>query len=558
MSQEQVAEGMQDKPVTTGEILMYGCGTLCNGPVNSTHGLLTSLMVLILGMNPILAGLILSIRTLWNGIITPVMASITDNASTRWGRRRPFIFTGGILTVILCVCIWTFIPVGDDVKPNARKTAAAEPPAASSAAAETAAEPVPAAEKAVQASPAPAETAVAAEAAKTAPKPIVKPSKKSFRETIREGARTLQGTSADHRRIFFYLTVMLLILATTHTVFSVPYGALGIELSPTYHGRTRVVAYRAAFNKVIGLITPWYLPFCMLAVFPNAIAGMKWLIVLLACLALPGVLVSSLLTRERTHVDKARKKVNLFSSIAVTLKNIHFLKLALLYIGLQLTQGLFMQFGLYVNIFYVFGGDQGTAMKFGALMGAKVGTLGAILAICTLPAVTWMCRRFQKQNALRAALLLTGLGNFLGWFMYNPRNPNLQFILPFFSSLGISSTYIVLNTMMADVTDVDELNTGTRREAMFGAVLGWMMNGVGTIQPLAASAILLSTGFNPQAMSQTLPETVFKMRLFATLAPAACMVLISLLLWRYPLTRDRMAEIKEQIAQRKAAAAGAS
>lgn len=549
MSEHHSSGDSHDKPVSTGEIIVYGTGTVCNGLVGATYNLLTPLMVLALGMNPVLVGTIMAIKTLWDGITDPVMASITDNASSRWGRRRPFILIGGLMTVLLCVAIWTFIPVGDGVKPNVK--AVEEKPVAEKTV-EASAEIV-----AAEAAPVTAEAAVVAEAVKEAPveaKPAVpvKPKKKSSWQTIKEGSAVLKQTSAQNQKVFFYLVVTLLMLATTHTMFSVPYYALGIELSPSYHGRTRVVAFRSAFDSTLGLLTPWYLPFCMMAVFANAVVGMKWLIILIACFALPGVLMASIYTRERTHVAKARKKVNLFKSISATVKNHHFLKIAALYIILQLSMGMFLQFGLYINIFHVFGGDAETAMKFGALMQAKVGSVGGIMALCSIPFITWVCGRFQKHNALRLALFMTASGCILNWFCYNPEHPNLQYVLPFFFSLGISSTYTVLGTLMADVTDMDELTTGTRREGMFGAVMSWMSKAIGSIQALAAGGLLVATGFNAQLGHQT-PETILKMRVLFSFAPAVVLFLAMLLLWRYPLTRERMAEIKELIAQRKAA-----
>ena len=515
--------------VPAGEILVYSLGSLCNGMAGAVYSLMTPLMVLSLGMSPVLAGLIMAIKTLWDAFTDPLMATITDNANTPWGRRRPFILVGGLLTIAVCAALWFLLPVGDLAKPNVKKEGAE-----------------------VRASSAPAAAAAVRPAAPAKP-----PAAKSLWHSLAAGVDMLKETPQQQKRIFLFLTIGMMLVATTHTIFSVPYYALGIELSPTYHGRTRVVAYRSIFEKLLGLASPWYLPFCMMAFFPHALAGASWLMVIMAALALPSLLAATALTHERTKVDKARKKVAMFSSIAITLRNRHFLKIAALYIVLQLALGLFLQFGLYINIFHVFGGDRDTAMKFGALMQAKVSSLGSILAILSIPLVTWICRRFQKHNALRVALGLMVAGCLLNWVCYAPGRQNLQYILPFFFSLGISSTYTVLGTLMADVTDIDELNTGSRREGMFGAVMAWMSKGVGSIQALIAGALLVATGFDAQAGSQT-PETILNMRILFSFAPALVLLMAIFLLYRYPLTRQRMEEIKRQIEARRAAARGSA
>ncbi len=517
-----------DSSATVPEILVYSLGTLCNGMAGVTYNLLTPIMVLTLGMNPVLAGLIMAIKTLWDAFTDPLMATITDNANTKWGRRRPFILSGGLLMVVVCVAFWFLIPVGDRAKPNVVKKEVAIEAAA-----------VPAAESAAPAKPA---------------TPVKAPAKTTLWGSMAQGFAALKDTAPEEKRLFLFITIGLMVIATAQTIFSVPYYALGIELSPTYHGRTRVVAYRSIIEKLLGLAGPWYLPFCMLAFFANTVKGATWLTVIMAVLSVPAVILASSLTHERTKVDKARKKVAMFTSIGQTLKNKHFLKIAALYIVIQLALGLFLQFGLYINIFHVFGGDHELAMKTGAIMTAKVSSVGTILAMLSIPFITWVCKRFQKHNALRLALGMMVAGCLLNWVCYVPGRPNLQYILPLFFSLGISSTYTVLGTLMADVTDIDELNTGSRREGMFGAVMAWMSKGVGSIQALIAGALLAATGFSAGSDMQT-PETILNMRVMFSFAPAAVLTLAIFILYRYPLTRERMDEIKQLISQRKAASA---
>jgi len=59
------------------------------------------------GVDAGLIGLALLLPRLWDAITDPIMGSITDNARTRWGRRRPFIFIGTIVTGLLCMAVWS-------------------------------------------------------------------------------------------------------------------------------------------------------------------------------------------------------------------------------------------------------------------------------------------------------------------------------------------------------------------------------------------------------------------------------------------------------------------
>ncbi len=61
-----------------------------------------------LHMRPLYVGIILMALRLWDGIIDPIMGCISDNARTRWGRRRPFILVGSILAGLTYPLIWWF------------------------------------------------------------------------------------------------------------------------------------------------------------------------------------------------------------------------------------------------------------------------------------------------------------------------------------------------------------------------------------------------------------------------------------------------------------------
>ena len=64
-----------------------------------------------LGMSATLVGVVLAIGRLWDSFSDPVMGWISDNAHTRWGRRRPFILLGGLLCALTFPLIW-FVPTG--------------------------------------------------------------------------------------------------------------------------------------------------------------------------------------------------------------------------------------------------------------------------------------------------------------------------------------------------------------------------------------------------------------------------------------------------------------
>ncbi len=387
-------------------------------------------------------------------------------------------------------------------------------------------------------------------------KPEKKKKKKGMWENIKEGFGAFTDpANYEQRNLVLYVMFAFLLFTTLTTVQSVPYYALGIELCPSYHGRTRVVVYRSVMDKVAGLVAPWVPAFCFMLWFTTALDGLFWVAVFACVIGIPSTILMVWFVKERQQVvirKTAKLKLGFWPSIWYTLKNPHFLKIFSMYWFIGLSIGLFQQIGFYLNVYWV----MGSALS-GAVIGGLVASLAWFLGLVSLPLINWGCKRFQKHNVLRFALIWMAIGCALKWWAYYPGHPERQFIMPFFFSIGIGTFYTVLSTLMADVTDVDELNTGQRREGMFGAVMAFLIKMVGTFTPVAAGAVLVIAGFDPGLEYAQTEKTIFNMRLMYSFIPAAMLITGLCLLWRYPLTAERMGEIKAELKRRHAAEADA-
>lgn len=86
----------------------FGSGHLIN---NLIPGMLGVFVVILkspqgFAMNTILAGLIVGIPRIFDALTDPVMGYISDNTSSKFGRRRPYIFLGAIFTGIMFAILW--------------------------------------------------------------------------------------------------------------------------------------------------------------------------------------------------------------------------------------------------------------------------------------------------------------------------------------------------------------------------------------------------------------------------------------------------------------------
>jgi GPH family glycoside/pentoside/hexuronide:cation symporter len=135
------------------------------------------------------------------------------------------------------------------------------------------------------------------------------------------------------------------------------------------------------------------------------------------------------------------------------------------------------------------------------------------------------------------------------WFLFVPGKPYLfLFALPFFS-FGIGSLFTLMMSMTSDVIDIDELNTGKRREGVFGAIYWWMVKFGFAIAGLLTGVIMSLVGFVPDAVNSE--ASITGIRLFYSGLPIAGTLGAMWIMRNYHLTEKRSLEISAELALRK-------
>lgn len=93
-----------------GQKLAFGAGHLANQLFPAALGVFMIVLVLALKMDPFLAGLLAAIPRLLDALTDPIMGYISDNTSSKWGRRKPYIFIGAIITGLTFMVMWQLYP----------------------------------------------------------------------------------------------------------------------------------------------------------------------------------------------------------------------------------------------------------------------------------------------------------------------------------------------------------------------------------------------------------------------------------------------------------------
>jgi len=76
-----------------------------NGIGNFSMLFFTQLM----GMRPELIGIAFGTGSIYDALTDPVLGTISDRTSTRFGRRHPYMLIGGLLLAVLFFFVW-FVP----------------------------------------------------------------------------------------------------------------------------------------------------------------------------------------------------------------------------------------------------------------------------------------------------------------------------------------------------------------------------------------------------------------------------------------------------------------
>jgi glycoside/pentoside/hexuronide:cation symporter, GPH family len=94
----------------------FGIGGASDGlMLNCVNSMAAQVLNICLAVNPALVSVAIFIPRLWDAFTDPVMGSISDNTRTRFGRRRPFILAGGLLTALMYIVLWRFPLVSSEI-----------------------------------------------------------------------------------------------------------------------------------------------------------------------------------------------------------------------------------------------------------------------------------------------------------------------------------------------------------------------------------------------------------------------------------------------------------
>jgi GPH family glycoside/pentoside/hexuronide:cation symporter len=461
--------------VPLGQKVAYGIGMLGNQMFPAALAIFMVVLVKGLGFPPLLWGLIFFVPRVLDAVTDPIMGFITDNTRSRWGRRRPYIFLGAIVTGLCYIAMWQLY---------------------------------------------------------------------------------------EHNSLAFNFTYFLalsLVFYVGLTIFATPYVAMGYEMSRDFHERTRLMAVAQFLGQWAWVIVPWFWPLIYNTdLFSSAAVGVRSLSIWvgLGCMTLalvPAIFVRSPSTKDAHNLQELSRK-NLKANLRLLVDGFRAAFECAPF--RQMCAATFLVFGsfqtvaafsFFIVVYYLFGGDAGAAGNWPAWFGTTAALCTTFLVI---PIITFISQRVGKKNTFLLAQAVSIVGYILFWWAFQPGTPLLMLApLPLFA-FGIGGLFTLMTSMTADVCDLDELNTGMRREGTFGAIYWWMVKFGFAAAGLLSGLIMAAVGFEADATSQA-EGVMTGMRIAYSLVPISGALLAIWAMWKYDVTEERAHEIRAELERRR-------
>lgn len=375
--------------------------------------------------------------------------------------------------------------------------------------------------------------------------------------------------------LFLWLLVFAVLTRGAMTLYHVPHIALGAELSTNFHERTTVVAYRQFFSTFGQLLaygigfglffsaTPEYAhgQFRAEAYAPFAFC--------LALLMMVSILVSAWGTQSRLpHLPQPNGPVEKLTAIGSLQRTWREIGQALgnrsfrwLFSGVLIVfmmVGVDMALNLHMNTYFWELSSRGNIVFFAAYpVGVMVGALFARRLnqlFDKKPSIVFGTAWWALCQIVPVVLRL------VGWFPENgtPELLSTLVVVKFLQGAGVVQALVTFSSMVADIVDEHELQTGKRQEGIFFASVsfsGKFTSGVGNVVGgIALDLIGWPRGTAIQTAADVPAETVAWLGLIYGPIVAGFAVVSVWCYSKHRLDRQRHTEIVLELDARRSAA----
>lgn len=348
-----------------------------------------------------------------------------------------------------------------------------------------------------------------------------------------------------------YYGAMTMIFWTAYTGFFVPYLALGAEYTTDYDERTELRSYASVFN-IIGTLFGMVLP----SVFADYLQGLgltlsaAWSVTgaVVGVFSMISLLITGLAAKHK-DVDCSRPDrgplphMNLKEIFGeyvqvLKLKPVQFLLFSALFALICNTM-------MSSDLMYYFTYNQGLSAGETSLM--------FLFRSVTCVILIMLVKRLAAGRDKRAVLLtIYGVGGaalIVNKFI-SPDNMGELIVFVVLAVIAVTMYWQFMPAIVYDVCEYDELETGKQRQGAIVSLLSLVEAFAAGLGSQLLGIILQFAGFDGEAAVQT-DTALLWIENCLTIVPVIFLALAWFSLKKYPITKERFAEIQRQLTERK-------
>lgn len=371
----------------------------------------------------------------------------------------------------------------------------------------------------------------------------------------------------DQYGLFAWLTAFAVAVRVSITLYSIPSGSMIPEMTSHYDERTTLMSYRFVFGFAGGLGSALLGYLVFFAKQPDGSDGRllpeAYQAYSVVCGAIMAVAILTCALGTRSLIPSFRRPpagalslAGFFRELGQLLSNRSYRSVVLGLLFASAAGGFNDVVGLYVNTFFwEFGTDQ-----------IALFVVAIILAVVVAaPAARPISERYDKKDA---AVWLTGFAIFfgplpvflrlLGWMPANGQ-PALFWLIFGHAAIIVAVVFaisIIIASMITDVVDENELETGRRQEGLIISAVTFTQKAAsgigGFVAGVALDLIAFPRGADPGAVA---PDKVFSLGLAVGPGLLGFYLLLLFFLTRYSITRQKHQATLARLAERGAAPA---
>ncbi|MGI5322314.1 MFS transporter [Actinomadura nitritigenes] len=338
-------------------------------------------------------------------------------------------------------------------------------------------------------------------------------------------------------RAVYYLLVVLVWFSSL-TTFYVPYSTLGAELTPSTRERTALSTVRTAFSQVGALVGAisllllhgWLEP--MLG--GSKKGGWSAAAAVVGLVATAGILTTWHTSRGRERTDVQEHTLQWRDIIGLLRSRCVRLLMGLTAFGwtpLSVTAAVSVYFGVHV-------------MGFSEDTASLVMLCWFVAGLAWLPLVSLLTRKLGKQHTYVVFTLAWLIVQCL-FLLPHPYIDKAFWGLVVLSAPGSMAVAVTGWSMLADLTDAEQLRTGKRNEGAVYGLGAFAQTGMAAVAVLMVGLVLSAVGYDGDGTPDS--TALLAIRLLMSVGTAIWLIPGMIFALRYPITTARHQAIRAHL-----------